>query len=139
MAAETLLEQWVREYSQDPNFVAEGLATATIEQVISKLDELKVNQSWLANAMQVPRQQVSRMLNAPPNLTLLSIARLAIALDVKPLVILDSERYFVRQLYGDYGREEAVTDLQIQKTSVTPASTELTTNLPLGVMANAAT
>ncbi len=104
---ETLLEQWIREYNNDPEFVAEGLATDTIQQVIDKLGNR--TQSWLADALKVQRQQVSRMLNAPPNLTLTSIARLAIALGTKPRILFDSDAYVIRSLREPYFLEDIDT------------------------------
>jgi transcriptional regulator with XRE-family HTH domain len=108
--SERLLEQWAHEYEQDPEFVAQGLASETIEQVIERLEELSINRSDLASALHVPRQQVSRWLNAPSNLTLLSLARLAIALRVKPRIIFDSESYFIRSFREPFDYEEFKTD-----------------------------
>ncbi|MBI4295240.1 MAG: helix-turn-helix domain-containing protein [Chloroflexi bacterium] len=110
---ETLLEQWIREYNNDPEFVAEGLATDTIQQVIDKLGNR--TQSWLADALKVQRQQVSRMLNAPPNLTLTSIARLAIALGTKPRILFDSDAYVIRSLREPYFLEDIDTELTMKK------------------------
>ena len=107
---ETLAEKWVRQYERDPGFVAEGLATDTIEQVITKLEESGVTQSSLAETMNVSRQQISRMFNAPPNLTLLSIARLAVAFGTKPRIIFDSGAFFIRPLTEPLEWEEFASD-----------------------------
>ncbi len=84
------LEQDAREYERDPEFVAEGLAIKVIEQAPRYLEEKGLSQSWLADRMGVSRAYVSRILKAPPNLTLLTIARLAAALEVTPIVSLHS-------------------------------------------------
>ena len=87
---EHLLEQWVREYEHDPEFIADGLAADVIEEALRLLQEGNHTQTWLAGEMGVSRAHVSRLFNAPPNLTLLSIARLGVALGVKPKIFLDS-------------------------------------------------
>ncbi len=109
MTGDGLIEKWVAEYEKDPEFVAEGLASETIEEVLRHLKGDK-SQTWLAEVMGVHKQQVSRWLNAPTNLTLLSIARMAVALDLKPRVILDSQAHFIRRLADDPTLEEFRTD-----------------------------
>ena len=110
-APETEIQRWAREYEDDPHYRAEGLATDTIEQVLCKLREVDKNQSWLARVLDVSPQLVSRMMNAPPNLTLLSIARLAIALNTKPRILFDSEAFFVQPLGADWDMEGVATDM----------------------------
>jgi len=107
---ETAIEKWAREYEGDPHYRAEGLATDTIEQVISKLREVGESQAGLARRLDVKPQLVSRMMNAPPNLTLLSIARLAIALGTKPKILFDSEAFFIRSHTDTYNWEDFETD-----------------------------
>ena len=50
-----------------------------------------ISRADLARDMGVPKSQISRVFNAPPNLTLLTIARIAVALGVEPQVLLDTE------------------------------------------------
>ncbi len=104
----TQLEQWDKEYdSHSPEYRAEGLATETITQVIDKLDEAAGgNRSWLAEALGVSRQQVSAMLNAPPNLTLLSIAKLSIALGTRPRILFDSHKFVIRSISETWSLED---------------------------------
>lgn len=90
-----LLEQWVEEYENDPEFIAEGLATDVMEEAVVMLRGKELTQSSLADLMGVSRSHVSQMFNAPPNLTLRSIARLAVAFNVKPAIILDKSSYFI--------------------------------------------
>lgn len=123
---QTQLEQWAEEYDTDVQFRAEGLATETITQVIDKLTALGKSRSWLASVLNVRRQQVSHMLNAPPNLTLTSIARLAIALDTKPRIIFDSDSYLVRSIYESYRIEDI--DLELQERRYQTMDTQATSN-----------
>ena len=82
------LEQYARDYESDPEFIAEGLSTRVIEEMLRLLEQKGKNRSWLAEKMGVSRAHVSRMLKAPPNMTLLTIAKVAIALEVTPSVSL---------------------------------------------------
>ncbi len=84
-----MLEERIAKYERDPDFVAEGLAIAVIENALYTMQRKGISKSELAAAMGVPKSQISRIFNAPPNLTLRSIARLALALGVKPQALLD--------------------------------------------------
>ena len=79
-----VLDTYYKQYDNDPDFVAEGMAIKIVEDALRIMKQKGLTRSDLANKMGVPRAQVSRLLNAPPNLTLRSIARLAVALGVKP-------------------------------------------------------
>jgi len=91
--SEGMLERYTKEYASDPEFVAEGLAIKVTEEMLECLEQKGFNQSWLADHMGVSRAHVSRILNARPNMTLLTIAKIAVALNVKPDVCLDSESW----------------------------------------------
>jgi transcriptional regulator with XRE-family HTH domain len=82
-------EASLQQYENDPEFVAEGLAIGFVEEMLECLEKRGLTQSWLAEQMGVSRAHVSRILNARPNMTLLTIAKIAIALGVKPDVVLD--------------------------------------------------
>ena len=88
---ETMLDRYAQEYANDPEYVAEGLAIKVTEEMLECLELKGLNQSWLAERMGVSRAHVSRILNARPNMTLLTIAKIAVALNVKADVCLDSE------------------------------------------------
>ena len=88
---EPMLDRYAREYANDPEYVAEGLAIKVTEEILECLELKGLNQSCLAEQMGVSRAHVSRILNAWPNMTLLTIAKIAVALNVKPDVCLDSE------------------------------------------------
>lgn len=84
-----MLAERIKKYEKDPDFVAEGLAIAIIENALYAMQLKGITQSQLAAAMGIPKSQVSRIFNAPPNLTLRSIARIALALEVTPQELLD--------------------------------------------------
>jgi transcriptional regulator with XRE-family HTH domain len=89
--SEGMLDRYANEYANDPEFVAEGLAIKVTEEMLECLELKGRKQTWLADQMGVSRAHVSRILNARPNMTLLTIAKIAVALGVKPDVCLDSE------------------------------------------------
>ena len=95
------LDRYFREYEDDPDFIAEGLAIAVIEDALRIMQSKGLSRSDLANIMGVSKAQVSRTFNAPPNLTLRSIARLAAALGVKPYVSLDHKTQKLGMRVGD--------------------------------------
>ena len=84
------LQQHARGYERDPEFMAEGLSTKVIEEALKFLEEKELSQSWLADRMGVSRAYISRILKAPPNITLLTIARIAVALGATPSVSLNA-------------------------------------------------
>jgi len=88
-SASDVLNRYYSEYEDDPDFMAEGMAIAIVEDALRIMIGKGLNRSNLATTMGVSKAQVSRLFNAPPNLTLRSIARLAVALGVKPFVCLD--------------------------------------------------
>ena len=118
-ANESVLERWVHEYESDPEFIANDLSADVIEEALSLLSKGHHTQTWLANEMGVSRSHVSNILTAPSNLTLLSLARLAVALKVRPKVILNSGQWIMYALpeagepLPDY--EEIQTDMQIAR------------------------
>jgi transcriptional regulator with XRE-family HTH domain len=85
------LEQYVQDYAKDPEFIAEGLAIKVVEELLKLLKEKGLSQSWLAEKMEVSRAHISKILNAPPNMTLLTIAKIAVALEAKPDVCLNAD------------------------------------------------
>lgn len=85
------LERDAREFANDPEFIAEGLSIKVIEEMLKCLEQKGLSQSWLAEKMGVSRAHISRILNAPPNMTLLTIAKIAVALGTNPDVSLSTE------------------------------------------------
>jgi transcriptional regulator with XRE-family HTH domain len=79
-----LIDKYEEEFSNDPEFIAGGLALKVTEEMLKILHDKNQSQSWLAEKTGVSRARVSRILNARPNMTLLTIAQIAVALGVKP-------------------------------------------------------
>jgi plasmid maintenance system antidote protein VapI len=83
------LESDIQEFANDPAFMAEGLSIKIVEELLESLERKGLNQSWLAQQMGVSRAHISKILNAQPNMTLLTIAKIAVALGVEPDVSLN--------------------------------------------------
>jgi len=92
-----ILERYAQEYANDPEFIAEGLSIKVIEEMLQCLEQRKLSQTWLAQKMGVSRAHVSRILNAPPNMTLLTIAKIAVALGVTPDVCVNAQSWRSRE------------------------------------------
>ncbi len=86
-----MLARCYEKYGRDPDFLAESLSIAIIENALKVMKLKGISRADLAREMGVPKSQVSRIFNAPPNLTLLSIARIAVALGVEPQALLKTE------------------------------------------------
>ena len=130
--------QWMEKYANDPEFIAEGLALVVTDEALDILSERGLTQSWLAENMGMSRQRVSRIFNATPNLTLLSISRIAAALNVPPKMILDSKHYLIHPIDEIFDFEAYKTEaaIQMSKYSVTNAQ-DTTVALPPGALQNA--
>jgi len=87
-----LLDSYLEENSNDPELIAESLSIDLMEDVARLLQEKGISRSDLSSLMNVSRGYVTRLLNAPPNLTLISIARLGVALNVKPYIGLTEKK-----------------------------------------------
>jgi DNA-binding Xre family transcriptional regulator len=79
-----LLERWVDEYRNDPEFIAEGMALVVAESVLLWLEKNDKDQAWLAAELGFSMSRVKRLFNASANMRLVTIARLAVALSVTP-------------------------------------------------------
>ncbi len=84
------LERDLKEYANDPEFIADYLAVDIIEQLLALLKKKGLTQTWLADNMGVSKAHISKLLNAPSNMTLSTIAKMATALGVNPEVKLDA-------------------------------------------------
>ena len=81
-----LLDTYLDEHSDDPELIAESLAIDLMEDAVRILQEKGISRSDLSGLMNVSRGYVTRLLNSPPNLTLMSVARLGVALNAKPYI-----------------------------------------------------
>jgi transcriptional regulator with XRE-family HTH domain len=80
----------VQKYQDDPDFVAEGLALDVMEDAAEIMHDANLSRTALANRMKVSSARVSQLFNAHPNLTLRSVAQVAIALGARPYIGLET-------------------------------------------------
>ncbi len=78
------LNDLIEKFEDDPDFIAEGIAISLMEEACELMEDQGISRSKLAERMGVDRARVTRMFNAAPNLTLRSIAQLAVALGTRP-------------------------------------------------------
>lgn len=76
------------ELKRDPEYVAEALALDIIEQVLLHMEEQGITRSQLAERMKVSRPYITRVFDTPPNMTLETVARVALAVGTTPVVSL---------------------------------------------------
>lgn len=113
------LARYQNELAEDADYVAEGLALHVAEQVVQIMDDRGITRAELSEMLGVSRAYVTKVLNAPPNLTLRSIAAVAIALGGRPAVEI---------LTRDSGRGLRPTDLVLGRSTDQPKSTWLDAN-----------
>jgi DNA-binding phage protein len=87
---EGYLDEAIKKYEIDPEFIAEGMALKVTEEMLAILEKQGKNQTWLAQEMGVSRAHISKILNARPNMTLLTVAKIAVALGTKPEISIGS-------------------------------------------------
>ena len=87
------LDEAVAELADDPEFVADGLALEFAERVARAMKRQGVTKAELGRRMGVSRAYTTRILDAPPNLTLLSMAKVSLALGLTLCIdVADSDK-----------------------------------------------
>ncbi len=81
-ARERILEQ-LKRYEDDPAFLTERLVLEINEEICRVMDEQDMSRSELARRLGVSRQFITRLLNGNPNLTLLTLVKIATALGAR--------------------------------------------------------
>ena len=79
--------QWfldeLREYRDNPEFLAEGLILEFNEEICRLMEDQGLSRADLARRLGVKRPAITRMLNGSPNVTLLTLVKFATALNRK--------------------------------------------------------
>lgn len=88
VAERGLLDEYLDRYASDPDYVAEELALNLVEDALAIMRDQGISRARLAEMMGVSKARVTGMFNAPPNLTLRSVAQLALALGMAPRLVL---------------------------------------------------
>ena len=85
------LDESLAGYEQDAEYIAEMMALEFAEEVARRIKSKGISRAQLARDMGVSRAYITRILDAPPNLTLQSIAKIAQALGMKPELRLSND------------------------------------------------
>lgn len=88
MRERPLIEAKIEQFRDHPNFVAHQVLLDLNEQMLARMSELGLRNTDLANLLGVSRSYVSRLLDGRPNLTVRSLAAIAIALNTQLTVSL---------------------------------------------------
>jgi len=88
MRERPFIEEKIEEFRDHPDFVAHQVLLDLNEQILARMNELGLRNKDLADLLGVARSYVSRLLDGRPNLTIRSLAAIAIALDVQLTVSL---------------------------------------------------
>ena len=86
MTEPRLIEDLSAEFADDPEYIAEGIAIGVLEDAIALMEAQGMTKAGLAERMRVSRAYVTKLFNAPPNLTLKTLAQLSLALGATPVV-----------------------------------------------------
>ena len=81
-AQKWLLDQ-IQQYRDDPVFVAEQLIIEINEEICRQMAQENVNRAELARRLGVTRQFITKLLNGNPNLTVLTLVKIAVALGAR--------------------------------------------------------
>ncbi len=76
-------ENELEKLKNDPEFLTEKLLIHLTEQICKVMVDKGITRSGLARKIGVPRQYITRVLNGYPNLTLLTLTRIAVALETE--------------------------------------------------------
>ena len=76
----------------DPEYMATSWALRIAEEVVRCLFESGKNESWLAKKMGIDRAEMSKLLQAPTTMQLVTIAKLSVALGVSATIRLNTGR-----------------------------------------------
>jgi len=109
MTLEKNLEQYWEEYIDDPEFLAEDYIIYITENISRIMSKKNISKSELARRLGTSQAYVTKILNGNPNMTILTIAKLTIALGEKiieiPLYETSSEQVVVKCFHQASVRE----------------------------------
>jgi len=90
----TLGDYW-DQYKDDPEFIAEGLAVDIVEEIVRILDREDISNKELSERLGTSKAYVTKFLNGNPNMTLLTLSKIAIALkmDLVPPKFIQRDKF----------------------------------------------
>ncbi len=105
-----LLDELNEEFERDSNYMAKGMALEYLEDALHILKSQGLKQADLAKRMGVNPAFISRIFsfNTSPNLTLRTLARIAVALETRPIIGLTEERVIERMISDNTSTTNAI-------------------------------
>jgi len=83
MRERPFIEDKIEQFRDHPDFVAHEVLLDLNEQIVARMSELGLRNKDLADLLGVSRAYVSRLLDGRPNLTIRSLAAIALALETQ--------------------------------------------------------
>lgn len=93
----------------DPEFVAEEMVVQVIADLCRAMKEQKLSKKELATRLKASPAFVSQVLNGKPNLTLLTLAKFAVALDLDCRVQLTTKTLRCSDFVGQHSVTSSLT------------------------------
>ena len=106
MSGKSWLTEQIEEDRKDPEFVAGLLALELNEDVVNRMEAQKLNRSDLAKKMAVSKAYITKLLQGHPNMTLKTIAALAVALNAEASITLkpkSRDREWIQAFHAPIG------------------------------------
>ena len=82
MSLNKSLEEYIKEYKDDPEFIAERIIVNIVEDIYRLMENKNISNADLAQKMGTSRPYISKLLNGNPNMTILTLVKVAKALGV---------------------------------------------------------
>ena len=95
------LEEYLKEYKSDPDFVAEELAIDITERINVIMERKGLNKQKIARLLNVSKSYISKLLNGNPNMTIKTLAKITVALD-ENIIIVPKEKNEVFEVSAEY-------------------------------------
>lgn len=97
MTAKERFAQRVKEFENDPDFIAEGLLLQINEEICRLMDQEGITRVEFARRLGVSRQFVTKLLKGNANVTLLTLVKIATALSMQLSVSITARQQEARQ------------------------------------------
>lgn len=107
MVRPTVVEQLVEKFRDDPDYVAEQMVLAFGESMVECMSQRQFNRAELANRMGVSKAYITRILNGKPNMTIRTMAGIAVALKAKLDVTMECPTHDWRWITQSGGTQES--------------------------------
>lgn len=92
MNAKNRFENLNAKFQKDPGFIAEGIRLRFYESIIELMEQIGMTRAELARRLDCQSSYVSRIFNDSANLSITSLARIAIALDCELKISLSPKK-----------------------------------------------